>query len=394
MKEKLLFAVDFVISHAFWIVAAILLALGKINPASFICVALLAVIAFGYAEYKKKQKVEGKGLVLHKSEKSIDVLYWIAFVGFLGITFWSCYKGFLEVSGTDNTNTQYVMLVITLLLTVALACCAWIAKSHTKPKTIALAVCCFLLFDFFIALPFNWLFFFSSYKGTDQIARDKIFFDSAIKAGTRYISPKLDSAKKNYAADTSELAGKYARAITNLNNKVAEKANTRAAMLNNNVQISEWENRRLLKVPELRLPKDYYDLQKKIYSTTRSIYNQTAEYDSLLKGCIEIYNRILITKNTNTCAIFSQQLKNRLVDLYTGIGDTSLIQFIPGLSYKEPTPLEFIKALQGYILGGGSLPEAIEPYRPLFRISLLASIIVDILPLLLSFLYGQYKRKD
>ena len=136
------FLKDFLLTNGYWILALILLTM----PFGWKCilVAILAVVAFAVAEYKRY--VDPKMLFVQQHRLAVDIFYHGAFWGFLGITFVTSYSGFLQVSGNSSKDQHsIVFLFLTLFLVAALACTAYIVKSRRSPKVLALCVILFLI---------------------------------------------------------------------------------------------------------------------------------------------------------------------------------------------------------------------------------------------------------
>lgn len=389
------FLKDFFLSNAYWIVAVILLA-GPFGWKTTLVV-ILAVVAFGYIEYKRY--LDPRLLFVQQHRLSVDIFYYSAFWGFLGITFWSSYTGFLQVSG-NSARTQHtiVFFILTLFLVAALACSAFIVKSRRSPKVVSLAVILFLFFDLAIALPFNWLFFFNVYKGTNQVARDKQLIDTAVTIADRAIRPRMDSITRASTVIINRLGtieDSVANAVANRNqeNALTLKQRTEQAR-SEGKELSEYDRRVYTRAVPVNLPKYYYRL-KNAYESS-ALKNDSLFYgrnDSMLKHVTLLKNNLLTEKDSDKAEQLSLTIKSSLRTLAIDLKDSSLIRFTSELAYREPTPLELVINLQRFVFTGALSP-AMEPFRPIVQVSLLTSIVIDILPLLLSFLYARYIRED
>ncbi|HEY0059681.1 MAG TPA: hypothetical protein VGB56_11120, partial [Flavisolibacter sp.] len=329
---------------------------------------------------------------VQKYKLAVDVFYNLAFWGFLGLTFWTSYQGFLQVSGNSSRSQHsIVFLILSLLLVAALACCAFIIKSRRSPRIVAIAVVLFLFFDLAIALPFNWLYFFTNYKGTQQISREKVLMDSMIRVANDLITPKYTVLRDSSNSVIRKLESIKEEAARQANETDRQNELT-LARLQASGPVSENQKSKLTKAARVALPQNYHKLKDKYEATLWKEMNRYAGLDTAFERIKQKHNRLLSETNSDLALALSQSLRRELAALALNLGDSSLKALSVNLYYRDPTPLEQVIGLQSYVFTG-KLSPAMEPLRPLVQASLITSIIVDVLPLLLSILYAKYVRE-
>ena len=111
------FIKDYLITNSWWILTALVVTT-RFGTWPMIIV-LLIIVAFTWLEYKRFK--DPKLLFVQKYRKIIDVTYYIGFWGFLGITFWTSYEGFLVVSGNAKGSEHSIVFFIIAFLLVSVS---------------------------------------------------------------------------------------------------------------------------------------------------------------------------------------------------------------------------------------------------------------------------------
>lgn len=374
--------------NSFWISAVVLAAYWFHNPWTIIL--LLALGAFLFVDFQRTQ--DTKPFFIQRNRKIIDRLYMIGFWGFLGITFITSYLGFNLVSGLKpNEEHSLIFAVVALLLTATLACMAYIAKSRRSPKIVAGAVLLYLVFDFLVALPFNWLFFFNVYKGIDNVGRDKKIFDRAIQICENDITPRFNSIKDSCMMLQNTITAAYEKAHLDA---VEQDDAARRTLINlaSNGSANARDSVRLSKSAVVKIPKEYSSLKERY--DTRFRIDSVAYYGySLALDSVKEKFKTVDKLTKDSAAICAQDIKYRLRYLLTSLNDTASQGIFKQLEYAEPTPLETIMLLRKFVFGEEGDTQT-KTYNELIKMALSTSIIIDILPLLISLLYARYERED
>ena len=238
------------------------------------------------------------------------------------------------------------------------------------------------------------MFFFDAYKGIDQVARDKKLIDTTILVSRARVNPKLDSIRNASNSVLYQLQTFENNAQKEADKKNAASRETLFNLKQNNDSIYKRNINAYSKVATATLPERYYTIKRRYDSTLKVELSEYERYDSILTKCKTDLGTLLTESDKDKSLLIATAIKSNLRDLATSLKDTTLQTFMGQLNYREPTPLQLILMLQKYVLTGGELPPEMEEFRPLVRMSLLTSIVIDILPLLLSLLFARYARED
>jgi hypothetical protein len=277
-------------------------------------------------------------------------------------------------------------------------------KSRKTPAVILGLFCLYILFDGLTALPYNFLFFYSYVQRADHVTIDKAHINEVYNICDTVFKHRQDAA----ITDLKTLnEGRKRQEHTDTARRNRTLINGRAELnyqLQHELIHRETYDRRMAHLLGNNSAENvnYSDAQNKALSTAEV---RKTDYDRIvleLAGCKKLKEALDNTSNTDDAANLCSQLKDNLIVLCNHPEEKGLAEKAELLYYPQKTPLEAVKDLYRFFSGIFSVNEE-APVRGsaagiqdemLLNVSLASSIVIDILPLLLSILYAKFSRND
>jgi|GEM_PF-1940440 len=399
-KTVLKFLLRFALINCIWIVPAI---------AFFLHGTLLKVLFFSFLvsyTYLSALKYFGKKPVtLQKVATVISWSYWGTVVIFLGLTGVATYEGIVNVFGLTGGHKWFAG-VFAFGISSALFVITLFIKERKTPSLIFGALILYLLFDSMTALPYNFLFFYEHLKTASNVEFDKKNLSVVINACDSVITPKYETAVNNLRNINSRVSNAMTEDETNKQRRLeSDKAALREQLNEGTITQEEYNNQfNYLKIK-------YRPREIKRSDRENDLFNEsdaaTISYKRLLDTLQTCKNKKLkLDRITNTANAKSlgDSIKMKLISVCNGSKDTTLMGYVNLLYPNKPSALQSIKQLYRFIgskiAGKGTTITDNSDQRydkdtdMLIMMSLSSSLVIDILPLLLSLLYAKFKRDD
>ena len=336
---------------------------------SFLCF----VISFTYWEYEKFKLP--KKLKLHVSTELIKWGYNVAVWGFMILTAYTVGMGIKNNYITDS-STEWVFAVgYSIAFAALLLTLTYMIKTG---KNWIMLTCLYLLFDIPGAMPFNYLFFYEKLKVQNGLNEDiKTIDDLRIDLGN-YSKPKKSIVESKLTTLTTIKAIKIERA-------------------RQNAQISRDLDLNRIK-PSGITNTDRIDRDIAALSADTNKFNKIDRIDAM-------WSSQIISPNASR----EQQIKSMSV-IKTDLGnvfsnlpvDSASIEYsdlkikIDGLKSKNKTQIEGIQDLFEFIADLFGIKKSntlTDGDKKFIKMSLLPSVIIDLLPLLFSIVYAKWNNQ-
>ena len=401
-KSFSLFLIQFILNNFFWIVPIIIILQGTIIKVIFFSF-FVTFIYISAVKYFKENHVS-----LISVSKRIEILYYITISIFLCLTGIATFEGIMNVFGLVGWVKVGFAIFFALAITLALLYLTFCIKERRTPSFILAALMAYLVCDFFTALPFNYLFFYENLKTASNIEFDKKNITVVINACDSIIRPKYTTAEKKLINNRSKIRDQISLEKINydLNLKIGtERLKSRYNNGNGTINRAEYNK----ELNDLQKGKTHKNISFNKDETEINIksYADSIAYKRLLNSLDSCKNKNFIfvkTSNTNDASKLSNELKINLTSIINSSQDSNLKKYIILLYPNKPSSLQSILQLYNFIARKLSINEskqtddADKNYDKdtdmLITMSLSCSIVIDILPLLLSILYAQFKRVD
>ncbi len=399
-KTIIKFLLRFALLNCVWIIPAI---------AFFIHGTLLKVLFFSFLvsyTYLSALKHFGKKIVtLQKVAVGISLTYWITVFIFLGLTGVATYEGIVNVFGLTGRRVLFAV-VFAIGIPLALLVITLIIKERKTPSVILGALILYMLFDFMTALPYNFLFFYEHLKTASNVEFDRRNLTLVINACDSVISPKYETAVKQLRNINSKVSNAMKEDATNKQKRWESDKDALKEQLKEGTISQEEYNRQFNSLKGKYRPSEI----KRSDSDNNIINNASADsisYKGLLDTlhtCKKWKLRLDRITNTENAKSLGDSIKMDIISVCNGSRDTTLMGNVNLLYPNKPSALQSIKQLYRFIgnkivgkemkITDNSNQSYDKDTDMLIMMSLSSSLVIDILPLLLSLLYAKFKRDD
>lgn len=345
-----------------------------------------------------------KLVILQKVSVIIKFLYYLSVLIFLGLTGVATYEGIVNLFGLVGWN-QVFAVVFAIGIAIGLFVITLFIKERKTPSLIFGALVLYILFDSMTALPYNFLFFYEHLKVAANVEYDKKNLSVVVDACDSIIIPRYDSAVHNLTSISSKMNNAVSDAEANNERKLKHDQQQLDDQLNKGTITQEQYNQSYNWLMIKYRPKEIKK-SKNDNNVFNSSFADSIRYQKLLNDLLICKDMKLIldnTTNTDSASQLSNRIKMNLIPICNS--DTSLKGFVQQLYPKKPSALQSIKQLYRFIgnkiIGKNDVKLVEENEKRydedtdmLIMMSLSSSIVIDILPLLLSLLYAKFKRDD
>jgi len=393
-----------VLHTMFWFLPLLILSFSR---SAFTGIIFLSVYtSFTFVQWMKYSNP--KRLLIHQVSKLIEWGYYISTGIFLFLTGRYVYKGLMSNYVTNRSEEWVYCVLYSAAITILLITITYMIKTGKKWGMLCLV---YLLFDIPGAMPFNFLHFYENQKVQNRLDIDKKLVEEIKLNCDSVIKPQYEISKNDFArysetknqkqlAFLSEINANETNANTQIaaNTKSSESIIKLAQSLNNNN-----DKQAMLR----RIPTGVKVKEVKFKTDTVLINNLSRTSADTLKFSILIqklsFADTLMTKLTNSKdreqqLVIVEDVKVILKDVSNSSGSPLLQIRAKELLPNEPTQLESLEALYNYV--GEKIfslkpeKEIDERTKKLVLMSLIPSIIIDLLPLIFSIAFAWWNRNE
>lgn len=346
-----------------------------------------------------------KPVTLQKVARVISWSYWITVVIFLGLTGVATYEGIVNVFGLTSGHKWFAG-VFAFGISSALFVITLFIKERKTPSLVFGALILYLLFDSMTALPYNFLFFYEHLKTASNVELDKKNLSVVINACDSIITPKYETAQNDLTIIKSRVSSAMAEDETNKQRRLESDKAALKEQLNEGTITPEEYNSSFNYLKIKYRPKEIKRSENENNTFSKSLAD-SIRYKGLLDTLQTCKSRKLTlnnTTNTDNATMLSNEIKMDLISVCNGSKDTTLIGYVKLLYPNKPSALQSIKQLYRFIgnkiagkettITDNSNQSYDKDTDMLIMMSLSSSLVIDILPLLLSLLYAKFKRDD
>jgi len=398
-KTPLKFILRFALINFIWVVPVIAFCLHGTLLKTIFFSFLVSYTFLSWLKYFEKKPV-----TLQKVSVVIKFLYYLSVIIFLGLTAVATYEGIVNVFGLVGWNRAFAV-VFAIGIVIGLFVIILFIKERKTPSLIFGALVLYILFDSMTALPYNFLFFYEHLKTASNVEYDKKNLSVVIDACDSIITPKYNTAVHNLTTITSKMKNAASDAETNNDRKLKHDQQQLDAQLVKGTITQEQYNQSYNWLMTKYRPKDIKKSERD-NNTFNSSFADSIKYQKLLEDlstCKSMKLTLDNIANTDSATRLGNRIKMNLIPICNS--DTTLKQFVQQLYPNKPSALQSIKQLYRFIgnkLIGNDDAQLVEASGKgydrdtdmLIMMSLSSSLVIDILPLLLSLLYAKFKRDD
>jgi hypothetical protein len=400
-KTLLKFLLRFTLINFIWIIPVGIFCLQGIFLSILFFSFLVSFTYLSWLQYFNKKPV-----LLQKVVASIKILYYLCVIIFLVLTGVATYKGIVNVFGLVGWLHLSFAVVFAIGIPLTLFVITLMIKERKTPSFIFAALILYLLFDAMTALPYNFLFFYENVKCASNIEYDKKNLCTVIDACDSIITPKYSISVVNLSRIRSQLKSSIAE--NDLNSSRGFKFDSSA--LETQLQKGTIDPK-TYKSKYNALQTRYRPKAIKRSQEDNDAFNvsfaDSVGYRKLLDElarCKSMKLDLDNANNTDSAGKLSKMIKIDLIPICNGSNDTKLKSYVKMLYPNKPSSLESIKQLYRFIGNKivGNETQLVENEESnydkgsdmLIMMSLSSSLVIDILPLLLSLLYAKFKRDE
>lgn len=404
MKKILGFLLHFVLSNFIWILPLACYSYYNNTVAIFFTGLMVTLVYCEWVRYNNP-----KSIVIQRTAKIIDYLYKTSVIGFLGLTFWATTEGIVNLFGLIHWYDYLFAALFSLFIITTLYGITLMIKNRRSPGLILALILTYLLFDSLTALPFNFLFFYEKIKNVESVNNDKEILPDIIKACDAYAKSNYDSALKVLHTLDQRKRVKAAEDSANVHNRL-NFALRKLTADSQNQRINRPDQFDHIQIEDRRAGiYKRYNYRVITLSQEELAAFEKAKTDSLIYTkqlneigrCRKLQANLSRENNTHTAGKFCDSVKALLYPLCANSTDTTIQKMTGLIVTREMPQLESIKELYRYIgrklhiveIENNDDDKTVEN-NMLITMSLSSSVVIDILPLLLSILYARFNRED
>lgn len=401
-KSIVKFLKNFLLSNFIWIVPCLLFCF-RTQALSILFLSFL--VSYTYLCWLKY--LHQSPVFLQRVSKGISALYYISVIIFLVLTAIATYEGIVSVFGLSSRGSIVFALIFSAGIPVALFLITLFIKERKSPQVILGAFVVYVLFDVLTALPFNFLFFYDHLKKASNVEFDRSNISLAIDACDSSITPRYKAAVNSIETINSKRSSSVNYNDLDRRRKFTYDSTSLRDQLNNGtITRGKFDTSyNLLKgkyaPPTVKISKEDSIQLSRVRPDSLDYGLLLAELAECKSMKLTLYN----TSNTDSATRLSETIKIKLIPICNGSRDSTLQRYVKSLNPNKPTQLGSIKQLYLFIGNriagkettlnpGGDQSTYDKDTDMLLNMSLSTSIVIDILPLLLSLLYAKFRRNE
>ncbi|MDR1652204.1 MAG: hypothetical protein LBS01_00880 [Prevotellaceae bacterium] len=388
----------FLLTHLIWIVPVSVLILCY-KPALYPVIILPFLITFVFLSWEKHKKdTKEKEWNVHKLSKPLAAVYYGVILLFLTLTMFATYFGMSKVFALEQDGF-WVAAGISFGVPLALFVIILFTKARKTPHFFISACVLYVLFDGLVALPFNFLFFYDHLTKCERVEKSEEYFGTVIDNCDSIIAPKVKQWTSRYESLTDTTFYK------DINNQKLSQATSQVTAQTNLIEFSK--NQGVYTEEEAKAMKKQVGNTaiKSIGNNTKESKEQTEKgkkeakdsmdfynaLDTLLIRCKNIQNQIANTSKLDEKIPKVDSIRTLLSDICNGSNSTFLKSKAKSLRAAKQSSINSVKTLYEWIFDiiKGNIKKDMTVIM-----SFSISVVIDILPLLLSLLFIMYKRND
>ena len=386
-----------VLHTMFWFLPLLILSFSK---SFFMGIVFLSIYtSFTFVQWMKY--INPKRLMIYQVSKLIEAGYYLSTGLFLFLTGRYVYKGLMNNYVTNRNEEWIYCALYSIAITALLITITYMIK--TGKKWVLLCVV-YLVFDIPGAMPFNFLHFYENQKVQNRLDIDKKLVEEIKLNCDSVIKPQYESAKNTVTNLIQTQNQKYLAFQTEQETNQQTASNQIDAKIKGAKAIENTEDRERafrslpnsVKVPKAKYKIDTIlikNISKGIADTVKFsiLKNKLAKADTLM-------SKLTNSKDRELQLVIMEDIKSTLKDVSNSSGSPLLQVRAKELLPNEPTQLESLEALYNYV--GENIfslkpeKETDERTKKLVLMSLIPSVIIDLLPLLFSIVFAWWNRNE
>lgn len=364
----------------------------------YVIVFLSFYTSFTFWQWKKYQKP--KRFKIYRVHWLIEVGYSVSTGIFLFLTGKYVYDGLMSNYVTHRSDQCLYVFLYAAAITIVLTTITYMIK--TGRRWIWLCVV-YLLFDLPGAMAFNFLHFYENLRVQNRLDIDKTLVETVGMQCNSLLRPKVLAANAVIARDSAINQG-YEDATKK------QLALNQQTVANQNIAYLSVDN---IKNPDIRrsakndIAGKFQTTNIKIpinealiseVATNRAIVNTLQPLIITLDTIDVLIRNMKMTNDREIQLVLVEDIKSNLKIVCTGSSDTTLQNEAKKLIPNEPTQLESIEAVYDYIgmnvFGLNNDDPMDKRTERLVLMSLIPSIIIDLLPLIFAIVYASWGRNN
>jgi len=396
LKRFVAFFKEHLFSTIFWWLPILLICIGR----SFFAVVIFLSFYTSFTFWEWKKYLKPKRLKIYKAHWAIELGYIVSTGIFLYLTGRYVYDGLMSNYITHRNDQWFNVALYATAITLVLTTLTYMIK--TGRKWIPLCII-YLLFDLPGAMPFNFLHFYENQRIQNRLDIDKKLVEEVKSKCDSVIRPKILEANKVIETNNSIIRSHdtvtYKQAA--LNKRTMEDQNNAYKALDSITNAYDRRTARNNVASTFKTKDVSFTVNEKLISelaTNQSIVNNFQPLIKELDAADTLIQKMKQTNDREVQLIMVENTKSKLKNICSGSGDTTLQKITMNLVPNEPTQLESIKAVYIYI--GEKVFSAKnddimgDKTKMLVLMSLIPSIIIDLLPLIFAIAYAKWCKNN
>ena len=396
------FLLNFSLTNAIWIIPVIIF--GG-NGLIFTSIFYPFLLCYGYLSWLQYYK--RKPLLLQRVAKFILRLYYLVVLIFLVLTGIATYEGIVNVFGLTSDLHLFFAGVFAVGIPLALLAITLFIKERRSPSFILAAFLLYMLFDSMTALPYNFLFFYEHLKIAANVEYDREKLTVVIDACDSVLTPRYTKSVSGLSQYKNQRQNHIVDENLNAARKFTHDSSGLELRLSKGIITQEKYENEFSYITRKYRPKDVSTSTKEnnTLSVLQDDSSSTGKLLEQLSQCKALKMKLDNISKTDSAATVCSIIKVDLIPICNGSRDSSLQSLIKLLYPKKPSSLESIKQLYNMIgnwvsgnretgVGATVGADYDKETAMLMKMSLSSSLVIDILPLLLSLLYAKFKRDE
>ena len=391
----------------------------KFNPMLLLVVVIPFLVTFIFLSWQKNldKEKKGKQLSILKSSPPITALYYAVIGLFLLLTMYATYCGMKKVFSMENDGF-WVAIGISFGVPLALLTIILFTKSRKTPEFFVSAFVLYILFDFLVALPFNFLYFHDHLTKTQRAETAATYCQTVTDDCESIIAPKVKYFSDLYASLTdttfyndisqqqnASLASQRSvqtkgddaqreeidKAVERGDYTKEEGESKKRAITDKSLKGLEHKTNEAVKKITANKPTEQ---EKKSAKDSLDFYNNMG---TLLDNCKNLQNELANASNLDSKISKIDLIRTNLSKICHGSNSDFLKSKAILLKAEQQSSIMSIRQFYKWFfekIKGVKDVSITEEQRWNTVMSFSISVVIDILPLLLSLLFIMYKRND
>jgi hypothetical protein len=305
-------------------------------------------------------------------------------------------------------DSFWVALGISFGVPLALFAIILIVKARENPHIVVSAFLLYVLFDGLVALPFNFLFFYDHLTKCERIEKAEENFETIILDCDSLIIPQREYfyARYNNLMDTTIIYENYNRKRQNsekdyLENKASAKKNRRDGSYDStqySTKISD--NNKIYDDETTSHKKERDSIISENGNQAILVHDSLNSYDNLknkLIECVKKQHELANASDLGSKIPKVDSIRTLLSEICNGSNFAQLKAHTKSLKAEKQSSIMSVRQFYKWLIEkikGENDTEISEDQRWNTVMSFSVSVVIDILPLLLSLLFIMYTRND